>query len=50
MLAVAGTATLDELHALLFGDRPISMATLRAEISHTRAAAAAARSPRGRTA
>lgn len=37
-LAVVGTATLDELHALLFGDRPISMATLRAEISHTRAA------------
>jgi hypothetical protein len=38
VLAVAGTATLDELHGLLFGDRPISMATLRAEISHTRAA------------
>ena len=38
VLAIAGTATLDELHALLFGDRPISMATLRAEISHTRAA------------
>lgn len=38
VLAVARTATLDELHALLFGDRPISMATLRAEISHTRAA------------
>jgi hypothetical protein len=38
VLAVAGTATLDELHALLFGDRPIAMATLRAEISHTRAA------------
>jgi hypothetical protein len=37
-LAVVGTATLDELHGLLFGDRPISMATLRAEISHTRAA------------
>jgi hypothetical protein len=38
VLAVIGTATLDELHGLLFGDRPISMATLRAEISHTRAA------------
>ena len=38
VLAVVGTATLDELHALLFGDRPISMTTLRAEISHTRAA------------
>ncbi len=38
VLAVVGTATLDELHGLLFGDRPISMATLRAEISHTRAA------------
>jgi GAF domain len=37
-LATVGTATLDELHALLFGDRPISMATLRAEISHTRTA------------
>jgi hypothetical protein len=38
VLAVAGTATLDELHALLFGDRPVSLATLRAEISHTRTA------------
>ena len=38
VLAVVGSATLDELHALLFGDRPISMATLRAEVSHTRAA------------
>jgi hypothetical protein len=38
VLAVAGTSTLDELHGLLFGDRPISMTTLRAEISHTRAA------------
>jgi hypothetical protein len=37
-LAVLGTTTLDELHGLLFGDRPIAMATLRAEISHTRAA------------
>jgi hypothetical protein len=37
-LAVVGATTLDELHALLFGDRPITMATLRAEISHTRAA------------
>jgi hypothetical protein len=38
VLAIAGTATLDELHALLFGDRPISLTTLRAEVSHTRAA------------
>lgn len=38
VLAMKGTATLDELHALLFGDRPVSMATLRAEVSHTRAA------------
>lgn len=38
VLAVVGSATLDELHALLYGDRPISMTTLRAEISHTRAA------------
>jgi hypothetical protein len=36
-LAVVGTATLDELHGLLFGDRPVSPTTLRAEISHTRA-------------
>ena len=35
-LAIVGTATLDELHALLFGDRPVSRTTLRAEISHTR--------------
>jgi hypothetical protein len=38
VLATVGAATLDELHGLLFGDRPISMTTLRAEISHTRAA------------
>jgi hypothetical protein len=35
-LAVVGTATLDELHGLLFGDRPVTPTTLRAEISHTR--------------
>ncbi|MET0145403.1 MAG: transcriptional regulator [Ilumatobacteraceae bacterium] len=35
-LALVGAATLDELHALLFGDRPISRSTLRAEISHLR--------------
>ena len=35
-LAVVGAASLDELHALLYGDRPVSRATLRAEISHTR--------------
>ena len=38
-LAIVGAATLDELHALLYGDRPVSRATLRAEISHTRDAA-----------
>ena len=46
--AVVGTATLDELHALLFGDRPISPTTLRAEISHTRVPCAGG-SRRGRT-
>ncbi len=35
-LAVVGAASLDELHALLYGDRPVSRATVRAEISHTR--------------
>lgn len=36
VLAVRGDATLDELHACLYGDRPVSMATLKAEISHLR--------------
>ena len=35
-LALVGAATLGELHALLFGDRPVSPTTLRAEISHLR--------------
>ena len=37
VIAIVGTATLEELHALLYGDRPVSRTTLRAEISHTRA-------------
>ena len=36
VLGLAGAATLAELHALLYGDRPISLTTLRAEISHAR--------------
>jgi hypothetical protein len=35
-LAVVGVASLDELHALVFGDRPVSRTTVRAEISHLR--------------
>jgi hypothetical protein len=38
VLTIVGAATLDELHALMYGDRPVSSSTLRAEISHTRAA------------
>lgn len=38
VLAIVDSASLAELHALLFGDRPVSPTTLRAEISHTRAA------------
>jgi len=36
LLLVRGQATLDELHWLLYGDRPVTMATLKAEISHLR--------------
>jgi hypothetical protein len=38
ILAVTGGATLGELHALLYGDRPVAPATLKAEISHLRRA------------
>ena len=36
ILAVAGGCTLGELHALLYGDRPVAPSTLKAEISHLR--------------
>jgi hypothetical protein len=36
ILAVNGSATLGELHALLYGDRPVAPTTLKAEISHLR--------------
>ena len=35
-LAVSGTATLDELHAHVYGDRPVARATLKAEMSRLR--------------
>ena len=38
VLALRGRATLDELHAFLYGDRPVTMTTLKAEISHLRRA------------
>ena len=38
ILAFVGTATLDEMHALLYGDRRVTMATVKAEISHLRRA------------
>jgi hypothetical protein len=38
ILAVRGTATLGELHAWLYGDRPVAVATLKAEMSHLRRA------------
>jgi hypothetical protein len=38
VLGVRGTATLAELHAWLYGDRPVAVATLKAEISHLRRA------------
>jgi hypothetical protein len=38
ILSVVGTATLDELHALLYGDRPVAPATLKAEVSRLRQA------------
>lgn len=36
ILGIAGAMTLGELHAHLYGDRPVSMATLKAEISRLR--------------
>lgn len=38
LLLLRREATLDELHALLYGDRPVTMTTLKAEISHLRRA------------
>jgi hypothetical protein len=38
ILAVRGGVTLGELHALLYGDRPVAPAPLKAEISHLRRA------------
>jgi transcriptional regulator of acetoin/glycerol metabolism len=38
ILALRGGSTLDELHAQLYGDRPVSMATLRSEMSQLRRA------------
>jgi hypothetical protein len=38
ILALAGTATLDVLHFRLYGDRPVSRATLKVEMSHLRRA------------
>jgi hypothetical protein len=40
ILVARERATLDELHALLYGDRPVSPVTLKAEISHLRRALA----------
>jgi transcriptional regulator of acetoin/glycerol metabolism len=40
VLAVRGQATLAELHAEVYGDRPVAMATLKAEMSHLRSALA----------
>ena len=36
ILALTGGCTLGELHALLYGDRPVAPTTLKAEISHLR--------------
>ena len=38
ILAMTGCATLDALHARLYGDRPVSLATLKVEVSHLRRA------------
>jgi len=38
ILTVVRTATLDQLHALLYGDRPIAPVTLKAEVSRLRQA------------
>jgi transcriptional regulator of acetoin/glycerol metabolism len=40
ILAIRGQATLGELHAELYGDRPVAIATLKAEMSHLRSALA----------
>ena len=37
VLCLAGPVTLGELHAHLYGDRPVTMTTLKAEISRLRA-------------
>jgi hypothetical protein len=36
ILAVRGQASFEELHDLLYGERPVSAATLKSEISHLR--------------
>jgi hypothetical protein len=36
ILAIVGTATLGELHAFLYGDRPVAATTLKAEVSRLR--------------
>jgi hypothetical protein len=36
ILATTGGATLDALHGRLYGDRPVSLATLKVEMSHLR--------------
>jgi hypothetical protein len=36
ILAIVGAVALGELHALLYGDRPVSIATLKAEMSRLR--------------
>jgi hypothetical protein len=46
ILAVNGGTTLGELHALLYGDRPVAPTTLKAEISHLRRALGARLSSR----
>lgn len=38
ILSVVGSATLGELHAQLYGDRPVAIATLKAEMSRLRSA------------
>jgi transcriptional regulator of acetoin/glycerol metabolism len=38
ILELAGTITLGELHAQLYGDRPVAIATLKAEMSRLRSA------------
>jgi hypothetical protein len=38
VLALRGIATLEELHAFVYGDRAVGATTLKAEISHLRRA------------